>query len=180
MANIKKDVKMNKKGMGARPFVIGFIAMLVFYLAITGFSINLLSERNPDSEILSSDYEFNQSYNTMKSSAEGLSTLSDGWARALSGATVNPLGFLYLISEVAFTIPKNIFISVWALLSSFWTVVMGSFTETSGLPSLVVLGSKLIFVGLLITFILLIIKLIRTGESERYDDLRIYKRNRDG
>jgi hypothetical protein len=181
MENKQKYVKMkknkfNKKGAtGLSPFIIGLITTLFFTFCIIGFSINFMKSQNPNSTILSSDYKLNQSYNNMTSTFNSLSgengTISS-LGKDLVGAQAEPTKYVFLMFQAAFEIPKAMINLVFGGTTLIGNVLYNSIVQNLGGQFTIVGGILttsllLLMAGLLFVAIFLVIKTIRTGESER-------------
>lgn len=165
MANIKKIV-INKKAMGLRPFIISLIAVILFSFFIFSFIGGFLQTTNPNTEVLSNTYGLNDSINDMSDSLDGFRSLSDRINEDFQRSQPSATDYVFLIFQGAFEIPKTIFSASVGTINLITTTLFPSFAGT-GFGTLLNLAFTIIGAGLIITAVLLAIKLVRSGESER-------------
>lgn len=157
---------MNKKGAGLRPFIIGIILIIASIFFIYSFVYHFETAVNPDSQILDSKYGLQSGINEANKSMESFKTMSDNARNSLSGSSPDATAYIFLIFQGAFEIPKAIFGFMVAAINLLVTTLFPSLGGT-GMGSIVTMITTLISVGLIISLVLLVIKFIRSGESER-------------
>ena len=158
--------KFNKKGAGLSPYVMSLLMVILFSFFIFSFAGNFIRSTNPASEILEDKYGINETLEIIDHSINNFTQSSENVRSQLSGGNPTALEYVFLIFQGAFYIP-------WALLgfvtngASMLVSITFPNLGGTGLGSLLVLIMNLIFSVIVITIVLLIVKAIRTGESER-------------
>jgi hypothetical protein len=160
----KEDIKMNKQAVGLRPYVINIILVVLFAFCIISFSIGFVQETNPDSEIL--DGRFNSSLTSLDSTINNFSDIAHSINATLAGSKPTATDYLFLMFKGAFFIPLRFLSLVASGIVLVVNVLFLSFGGTM-FGGVILSLLSLITAGALITIVLLIIKTIRTGESER-------------
>lgn len=152
---------------GFREYFLGLLIISLLGYALIGFTIEFLEVKNPSSDLLSSKYGLNDSYNNLSNSFSGLKTLSDNVKDQTSAAKAESTSFVFLIFQGAIEIPKAIANFGFNSIVTLSNIVTGGLIDNLGGSIVVSLAVLVIFSGLIITIVLLFIKLVRTGESER-------------
>jgi VIT1/CCC1 family predicted Fe2+/Mn2+ transporter len=158
---------------GLRPWILSLVMVILGSFCIMAFAFSFIQQTNPSSDIFNLQYGLNKSINNMQTSLDSFTTTSDSVKKILEDANPSPLDYVFLIFLGAFQIPKaflffivggvNSLVSVIvSLIGGFTGIVPGSLLE----GTLVMIGSVLID-AMIVTAIFLIIKAIRSGESER-------------
>lgn len=168
---------MNKKAKGLRVWVLSLVLVIFFSWCILSFIGGFLDTTNPTSEVLQDKYGINSSIHsfddTMSDFSEkicadpsGGSCGNESLFGQLGSASPSASDYVYLVFKGAFSIPYTMLqVSFNGIISvvGFLFPALGG----TGLGEVVSVGISLLISGLLFTAILLIIKTIRTGESER-------------
>jgi hypothetical protein len=148
---------------GFRGFIIGLALVMVISIFLILFSTNFISVTNPSSPIVTT---LNQSTVGISNSLDSFSTQVAAWQGMLNDAQVDPIRYVFLFAGAMFYIPKAMFgflVTGIASLGSFIFNIGGATT----LGGSITISLTLIVAALGVTAVLYIIKLIRTGESER-------------
>lgn len=157
---------MNKKGAGLRPAVMSLVLVVLFTFFILTFVGTIIQEENPGSEVLSSKYGLNTSIENMQGIVDEFSATSDDVFTQMGSSEPTAVDFIFLIFQGAFYIPRAflsfMFSGISALTSSIFPALAGT-----GLGTLVSITLGVLFSSIMITIVLLIVKAVRTGESER-------------
>ena len=151
---------------GFRKYVISIITLIVFIFFIFSFIGSYLETTNPSSEILDDKYGINQ---TVQLTQDRLSTIEQQINQTsveLASAKPDPIGYLFLIARGLFYIPLTIFGFIVDGIVLLPTILFGGLGGT-GMGSLLIFALSLITMVMIVTLVLLGIKTLRTGESER-------------
>lgn len=151
---------------GLRPFVTTIVLISLFSFFIFAFAGNFIRSTNPDSEVLNSKYGLNSSIESLQSDLDSVSTLASTANQTLSGSSPSPIEYVYLIFNAAFDIPKSFLNFALNSIVTITNVLFPSLAGT-GLGTIISVVLGLIASVFTITVIFLIIKAIRTGETER-------------
>ena len=168
-----KKNKFNKKGAtGLSPWITGLIVTIFFTFCMVGFSINFLNYSNSSSEILSSKYGLNQTYNNMTSAFSDFNQISNETKNKMVSAEPDPTSFVFLIFQQAFYIPKAMITFIAGGIISMQQVLYNSLALNSGgqisaVGVILTTAITILISGLILTAVFLVLKNIRTGESER-------------
>ncbi|MCK9544863.1 MAG: hypothetical protein M0R03_22850 [Novosphingobium sp.] len=161
--------KLNKKGAGLRPFTMSIIMIILFSFFIFGFIGNFITATNPTSELLGEKYRLNQSLNSMQENLDDFSTFSESLRtgdETMGGANPTALEYVFLIFKGAFYVPFAfigfIFTGTTGIVNTLFPIFAGT-----GMGTLLTVVLDVIFAGIIVTIILLVVKMIRTGEGER-------------
>jgi hypothetical protein len=160
----------NKKGAtGFRNFLIGIVMSILFVFVMLSFVTKFLQQTNPTSPALTANNNalvdnanaLNKTINTFFDLGHNIQTI-------FSGAKVTPTTMIFsifLIFYEAFSIPFKI---VGFFTTGIITLVSVMFPSLGG-TGLEIIGvvMNIALAILIITGILLAIKMIRTGESEK-------------
>ena len=150
---------------GIRPFIMSMIAVIVFALFIILAAVSWIGQTNPNSPILNNTYGLNNSANTLTNSLNSFQNTTNFAAVKLSGEQPSPAQYIFLIFQGAFVIPL-VFLSLMTSAAFTLPQILISQLGIFGLLISVALG--VISVGIVITVVFLLIKNLRTGESESY------------
>lgn len=138
------------------------------------FAFNFLAETNPSSPIFDEKYAVRNATDQLRTGLSNFEDVANDVNVRLSKAQPSPLDYVFLIFLGAFQIPivflGFVFTSIKMILALLVGTIFGSIGEVAGsstIMGLISLVSGVIFSILLVTIVLLIIKAIRTGESER-------------
>ena len=157
---------MNKKGVGLRNFVISLAMIFFFSFLMFSFAGNFITETNPNSAVLSSQYGLNNSIDDFNESLSGFIELQEKASKKLDDSNPTATEFIFLIFLGAFEIPKLTFTlsvgGIKTLTESLFPTLAGT-----GAGNVLAIGMGLIFSVLVLTLVLLVVKAIRTGETER-------------
>jgi len=156
---------MNKNGAGLRNYTISFLIVVFFAFCMFWFSMNFLRVTNPSSDVLSTNY-VNNSIISLNNTMADFRGMADDMATNLGQANPSPLEFVFLIFRDAFFIPISILKFFLLGTVSLMTILLGGLGGSgTGVIGAVIIG--LMTTGFYITIVLLIVKAIRSGESER-------------
>jgi len=158
--------KLNKKGAGLSPYVKSILIVILFSFFIFGFAGNFIRSTNPTSEILGEKYGINETLESIDSSISNFTQTSENLRTQLSEGNPTALEYVFLIFQGAFYIPWALLGFVTSGASLLVSIAFPSLGGT-GLGSILVLVMNLVFASIILTIVLLIVKAIRTGESER-------------
>ena len=156
----------NKKAIGLRGFFLGFIMIAVFSFLILSFAYNYINATNPSSPVLTQYNTLNNSIQQSSSIINGFTTIADQiYTQQLAGAHPNPLQYVFLMFEGAFFIPLAMASFIW----NFFPMLTGLLFPnlTGGASTIVSMGLAVLTASVTITIVLLVVKAIRTGETER-------------
>lgn len=148
---------------GLRGFIIGLALVIVFTFACFNFLTSFLYLNNPSAELFN-EPSVNQSIVQLESATNSFQNASAGAQKLMSEAKLSPL-YIFLIFEESFKIPISflafIFQGLFAVGNIIFVQVIGM-----GLGGLA-LVFNVILAALTITAVFLIIRAIRSGETER-------------
>lgn len=151
---------------GLRNYVIGLLLVLLFAFFVLEFAGNFILATNPSSDIMTNPkYNMSGSLSKLNESISLFSSISEDARTQLKDADVSPVDYLFLIFKGAFQIPKLFLTFVMSGVSALSAVLFPQIGGTGGLIFSIILGA--ISSALVVTIVLLVIKSIRTGESER-------------
>ena len=156
---------MNRKAQtGLRPWVVNLVLVILFSFFITYFAIGFIQLRNPSSPIL--DSRFNESLTNLEDSLSDFSDVSNSIYSQLGESNPTATDYLFLMFKGAFYIPLTFLSFAFTGITNLANLLFLAFG--GGLfGSIMTTVIGLITSGLLIALVLLIIKNIRTGASER-------------
>jgi len=154
---------MNKKGVGLTIFIISLVSFMLFSFAINSWIIHFVGETNPSSEILSEEYGLNSSVNNYETKLNSYKDLSNNIKDKFKEDEPSATDYIYLIFQSAFQIPKTIFL----IMTGFVELILVSLFPTIGGSGIIAMVITFIGSTILVTMVLITIKTIRTGESER-------------
>ena len=150
--------------VGLRAFLAGSGLVVLFGIALYMFAFQFIAVNNPD-PITSLDPTLNQSLQSLQARADDLQSLGDS-SKALLEAENEPSAiYLFLIVKSAFTIPFAFLSFMLASVGTFGTIIFTGIFGTGSSPFNIILSVALSIA--LLTAIILIIRAIRTGETER-------------
>lgn len=157
---------MNKKGIGLNPLVKSIVLVVLFTFFIFTFVGLTLQEQNPTSEVLDEKYGLNQSIDRMSGVVDDFTATSDNVFGQMGESEPTAIDFLFLIFKGAFYIPLAFLAFVFSGITALTTTIFPALAGT-GLGSIVSITLGVLFSSIIITIVLLIVKAVRTGESER-------------
>ena len=144
------------------PMIKALLFVSVIILCMLGFTYHYLYINNPTSPVLSNPV-INGTFANLNSTLSGLegqtSQLYDAANNNTSASSISP----FLIIDIALSAPFRIFNMVRSLFTTFSSFI---FTQLFGGTVFGILSSVFL-AGFIITAIFLIVKYVRTGESER-------------
>ena len=149
---------------GLRPYILSFMIVLLFAFALIGFSSQFLIATNPNSQLLQSG--LSNISRPINNTLNNFASTSMESYNQLSTADASPTDYIFLIFRGAFDIPRlflQLILDGGYVLQNILFIGFGG-TPFAGILSIVV---SIIFASLLITVVFLVIKAIRSGESER-------------
>lgn len=150
---------------GLRPYIENIFLVVLFSFFIIMFAVSWIAHSNPTSPVLESQYGLNASASALQGSIDDFTNTANTAQSDLASAKPSATSFLFLIFEQAFYIPWNflklITTIVFVTLPSLLRPLFGS------LSLIISITLSAVSVILIIAAIFLIIKSIRTGESER-------------
>lgn len=161
MADSKKT--LGKKGMGLRPFMISMVLVMVFALALLTFALTVIGEKNPTSPLFEDKYKLKTYNDSLYNSIGSFNSLSDTVSATMGNSDASPTDYVFLIFRGAFDIPYSMF----TFLISIPTIIVSMLFTAFGGNTIIGLLISVIVSALIITSVLLIVKAIRTGDSER-------------
>lgn len=165
--NFLSFLKDKKAALGTRPFIVNVIFVMIFAICIVGFSVSFISINNPNSQVLTNtSWGLLSAQNSLNQSLAQFNSLAGNASAQLSSSTANPATFVFLIFEAAFQIPKLFLSAIISGINTMVTILFPALGGTGLAPILVVLFAG-VLAAIIITIVFLIIKTIRTGESER-------------
>lgn len=149
---------------GLRPYLISFAMVLLFGFFILGFSLTFLQTNNPNSAILTSTG--NNISSSLNDALINFSSTSTNAFFTLAKENPSPTDYIFLIFRGAFDIPISF---LGLILKGGNAIVQMLFVGFGGTPFAVVLTItiSMILSVMAITAVFLVIKAIRSGESER-------------
>jgi len=151
---------------GFRRYVISIITLIVFIFFIFSFIGSYIGETNPTSELLNSKYGINQTIELTQSRLGIIQQQINQTSVELANSKPDPIGYLFLIARGLFYIPLTIFGFIVDGIILIPTVLFGGLGGT-GTGNLLIFALSLITMIMMVTIVLLGIKTLRTGESER-------------
>jgi hypothetical protein len=166
MANFKKNLIRNKRGAGLRPFVIALAVVILLSFTLLNFVGTFIRTTNPSSEVFNSQYGLNSSINRLNNTLSDFSDVGNSVYSQLGESEPSATDYLFLVFKGAFYIPLAFLGFVITGISSLTAILFPTLSGTgAGNILSIVLG--VISSALIITIVLLIIKSVRSGESER-------------
>jgi hypothetical protein len=151
---------------GIKSFVVGFILVILMSWVLLGFITNFLIATNPSSEILEGEYGITNISNSFNDTLSEFTTKSQEAYGQMDEATPSPVEYIFLIFSAAFYIPKSFLSLIGTGLVGLKNLLFMAFgaSTVGAIVSVIVT----LFVSVTITTaVFLLIKAIRTGESER-------------
>lgn len=158
----------DKKGTGLRPFSIGIVMILLFSFFIFAFVGNFIQATNPSAPILI-DSRLTQSVINMQESISRLEPFSENLYRGddtLGNPKPSAVEYIFLMFQGAFYIPLAFADFVYTGFKALINILLPTLSGTTA-GTLITITMMVIFSVITITIVLLIVKTIRTGESER-------------
>lgn len=152
--------------LGLNPFVKALMGSVFIFFLVFSFIGSFLLVTNPNSEILNSQYGLNDSIESLDSTLDSFTTISNNTYTQLADSEPSPSDFLFLIFKGAFYIPFAFVTFIFNSLKTISLILFPLF-QGSGLGSILTIGLGLLISVLLVTSVLLIVKAMRTGETER-------------
>lgn len=157
---------------GSRPFILSLIMAILGIFLILGFVFTFITINNPSSDIFDEEYGLNDSITTMQASMDSFVNITNTAKATFDKAKPSPLDYVFLIFYEAFEIPKALFVFIFGGITSlqgiYFNILQGSvgalWPASAGVLAMV---SVIITAGLILTGIFLLIRTIRSGESER-------------
>lgn len=141
------------------PMIKGFVAVMLITSFMMIFAITFISETNPNGLNNSNLQNYSDS---MNSNLNNLTSNVDSAVYNLKTAKLSPL-YLFIMFENAFYIPWSYLVF---LTKSAASVPMVLFPMFGGNPAIAT-AITIFFTVIVATIVFLIVKAIRTGESER-------------
>jgi len=157
---------MNKKGIGLRPMMTNLSLVLLFSFFMLSFVYTSIEIQNPNSDIFSDTYGLNNSKNSMESTLGNFTDTSDNIFNQIAEDKPTAVDFLFLIFKGAFYIPWTFLSFAITSLNALVVVIFPALAGT-GLGSITTTATAIMLSSILVTIVLLTVKAIRTGESER-------------
>ncbi len=157
---------MNKKAAALRPLVTSIVLVVLFTFFIFTFVGLILQEQNPTSEVLNEKYGLNESIDRMQGVVDDFTTTSEDVFGQMGESEPTAIDFIFLIFQGAFYIPLAFLAFVFSGITAITTTIFPTLTGT-GLGTIVSITLGVLFSSVIVTIVLLIVKAIRTGESER-------------
>lgn len=157
---------MNKKGAALRPLVMNVVLVVLFTFFIFTFVGLIIQEQNPTSEILNSKYGLNSSIENMQGVIDEFEDTSNTVYTDLGSSEPTAVDFIFLIFKGAFYIPLAFLTFIFSGITAITNTIFPALSGT-GLGSIVSITLGVLFSSIIVTIVLLIVKAIRTGESER-------------
>lgn len=156
---------------GLRGFTISLIAIFLCVSFVILFAFNFIGTTNPSSEVFNPIYGLNQSVNSYNTVLGTFNNLANDVNAQMGSSEPSATDYLFLIFRGAFTIPYTFLIFLVGGINVIKTSLFAG-VQNIGISNTVLAGtlvSAIMVLGsvLIITVVLLIIKSIRTGESER-------------
>ena len=167
MADIKKNLINNKKAMGLRTMILNIVLFMLVLLLVLGFATQLINLNNPSSPILNDNqYGLNKSFNSLNSALGNVSSVANAIENQTQSSNPDPTSYVFLIFRGAFEVPISMLAFAFGSLTSIQTILF-NITNNLTFGGLLLLVINLLIAGLTFTLIFLVIKFIRSGESER-------------
>lgn len=151
---------------GLRPYIENLLLIVLIAFCMITFIMSFVTNSNPDSDITDPKYGLNNSLSQLNSQIDQFNAKKDEISNKTADAKPSASTFLFLIFESAFYIPQALFGLVSGTIAVMSDILFGAF-GSSGTAKLITTVILIITIGLIITGVLLVIKAIRTGESER-------------
>lgn len=156
---------MDKKGLGLRPYITSIVLTVLFTLSILLFSIGYIQETNPDNSLLN-DSRLNNSITDLNTSINDLTSVSNSVYDQLGESEPTATDYLFLMFKGAFYIPIAflgfLFNGITTIGSVLYITLGGGLL--GGITTTII---GIITSILIIAVVFLIVKNIRSGESER-------------
>lgn len=150
--------------MGLRQFLAGTGLVIVFGIAVYMFLIGMVSQNNPSSDIFY-DPQLNQSLNPLQDRATELQELGGTSKTLLMERSEPSLSYIYLIVYSALAIPLGFVLFLTKSIFTIMGVLWNSLVGIGGSSFDIVFGA--ITSILIITIVILVMRAIRTGETEK-------------
>ena len=153
-------IKMNKKGVGARPWIIHLIVIGLFAFLMISFAVSFMTQNKGSN--LNADSNLIQAQNSLNSSLNHFSTAGQNFYDALNkNNKPDPLQIFLILPGIINT--------MIGMISLPWTTTQALFSLTAGeMPSPALTIVLVTLTGIIfITIVFLVYKVIRTGEGER-------------
>lgn len=149
--------------MGLRQLMVGMGAIILFSLSLMIFA-NLFILNNNPSSLVSNDTYLNSTITSFNARATELQNLGESSKELLAAAEPSPV-FVFLIIKAAFTIPLGFLSFLLHSVGTVFTFLFTVFFGAGGSPFYIVSG---VISGILvITIVIMIVRAIRIGETER-------------
>ena len=166
------ESKLNKKGAGARPFILSLMLVVLGGFLIVSFVFNFIKTTNPTSDIFNEQYGLNDSANRLQNSLNNFTEVTNNVQERFEKSNPTPLDYVFLIFEGAFWIPWTVFQFVVSGILALAAILTSMFGGSIGIlyPGASNIIGQLILLliaGVILTGIFLLIKAIRGGETER-------------
>lgn len=145
--------------------VVNLAVIIVFVLLIVWFIVGYLGTTNPNSQVLT-QYGLNNTANSLNKTVQQFTNFSTSASSSLNSSIPTPLVSIFLIFQEAFTIPQAVLSLVVNSIIIIPSIVFPALGGTA-LGQALGLGLAMMTGILTITTIFLIIKAIRSGETER-------------
>lgn len=152
---------------GFRGLLVGTILIMLFALSMYMFAGQFIGQSNPNSTILNDpDHNLNATVSSLTNTLNVQYNSSLAKAiNATNTASLQPLSFVFLIWEGAFTIPKMFFAVIMTSMNLIPSLISGDlFPNSPGNPVYIIKTVLVMIIS--ITAIFFFIKFIRGGESE--------------
>lgn len=144
---------------GFRPLLVTMALVALFAMCLLAFAMQFIGANNPSA--IANDTTLNVSYNNLNANLNGLESGAKGIQEAVQKDRGDPV-MIFLILKSMLTLPWQL---VSLVINGFSTVMFLVFNNVFGGQFLVVMAA--INGIIIITIIVLAVKYIRTGESER-------------
>lgn len=151
---------------GFRQYVLGFVILILFTFCLFGFVLNFIAVKNLNHPILNNTYHLSSSMTNLNETLNSFTANTNESVASFNASEAEATDFLFLIFKGAFYIPKLFLSVILGGGQMLLTILLPSLNGT-GLGSIISIVFTLIGGGIIVTFIFLAIKNIRTGESER-------------
>jgi hypothetical protein len=159
---------------GARPFIISLMVVILGGFLITAFAYNFIKVTNPTSDIFNEEYKLNSSATRMQGSLNNFNEITNKVEGIFNDSDASPTDYIFLTFYGAFEIPKTIFsfigngiVSITEVLFNMLGGSIGTLFPDMERSNLMALLIGVLISGVILTGIFLLIKSIRSGESER-------------
>lgn len=147
---------------GLRPLIIGISLVLLFSFCMFTFAIEFINANNPSSDFINNS-EVQHNIRNINSTVSDIKDFGDYAQNKMSSSTPLPVEFVFLIFEGAFYIPKAVLSIAVKSVSVFTDMFyLGLAGNSSYAMAFIIFNFAMI-----ITVVFLIIKAIRSGETER-------------